>query len=66
MTTATARAATHAQIAADIRRCSEAPARAAHRDETVWESWQHLMNTCQFQRARQWWLEEIAPTFGQQ
>lgn len=30
MTTTTARAAIHAQIACDIRRCSEAPARAAH------------------------------------
>jgi hypothetical protein len=30
MTTTTARNAIHAQIAADIRRCSEAPARVAH------------------------------------
>jgi hypothetical protein len=30
MTTTTARSAIHAQIATDIRRCSEAPARAAH------------------------------------
>lgn len=30
MTTTTARNAIHAQIACDIRRCSEAPARAAH------------------------------------
>jgi len=30
MTTTTARTAIHAQIACDIRRCSEAPARVAH------------------------------------
>lgn len=66
MTTTAARDAILEAIASDIRRCSEAPARAARREETVWESWQHLIDTCQFRRAREWWLAEIAPMFEQQ
>jgi len=66
MTTDAHRQATKGQIAHDIRRCSEAPARAAHREDAAWESYFHLLNTCQFRRARQWWVEEIAPTFQQQ
>jgi hypothetical protein len=65
MTTSAARQAIFDQISADIRRCDEAPARAARFEETVWESWQYLFNTCQFQKAREWWNEEIAPTFQQ-
>lgn len=66
MTTTIARNAIHEAIAADIRRCSEAPARAARYEDSVWESWQHLIDTCQFRRAREWWWSEIAPMFGQQ
>ena len=65
MTTTAHREATLDQVAADIRRCSEAGARAAHREETVWETWQLLFNEGRYARARQWWVDEIAPTFQQ-
>jgi hypothetical protein len=65
MTTTAARTAILDQIAADIRCCAEAPARAAHYEETVWETWELLFNEGQYTRARQWWLDEIQPTFQQ-
>lgn len=52
-------------IAADIRRCAEAPARAAHREESVWETWELLFNEGSYTRARAWWVAEIQPTFQQ-
>lgn len=63
MTTTAHRQAVLDQIAADIRRCAEAPARAAHREESVWETWELLFQEGSYTRARAWWVEEIQPTF---
>lgn len=65
MTTTSHRAATLAQIAADIRRCAEMPARAAHHEETVWQTWELLFREGQYTRAAAWWRDEIQPTFQQ-
>ena len=35
------------------------------RDETAWQSWEHLFQTGQYRKAAQWWAEEIQPTFQQ-
>ena len=59
MTTTTARRDILAAIAADIRHCAEAPARAAHREETAFENWEYLFQTGQYQRARAWWFSDV-------